>query len=255
MIKVCNLASGSKGNSTYVETDKHKLLLDSGKNIKYITDRLSEIDVDIKDIDYIIISHNHKDHIACLEKVLKKSNAFLCVPKLMLEEMQELQNYEKIIFFEEDLALEDITIKSFKSSHDAVDSRNFIISDGSSSFAYITDTGYVNQKYFSLLKNLNLYLFESNHDIEMLENGPYPDWLKQRVLSDVGHLSNNAAGFYLSKLIGPNTKEVLLIHLSETNNTPEKALETVTETLKDYNVSCKKLKCAKQDEKSEVIVL
>ena len=113
MIKVCNLASGSKGNSTYVETDKHKLLLDSGKNIKYITDRLSEIDVDIKDIDYIIISHNHKDHIACLEKVLKKSNAFLCVPKLMLEEMQELQNYEKIIFFEEDLALEDITIKSF----------------------------------------------------------------------------------------------------------------------------------------------
>ena len=76
MIKVCNLASGSKGNSTYVETDKHKILLDSGKNIKYLEEKLNELEINIKDIDYVIISHNHADHISCIKKVLKKSNSF-----------------------------------------------------------------------------------------------------------------------------------------------------------------------------------
>jgi phosphoribosyl 1,2-cyclic phosphodiesterase len=254
-MRICNLASGSKGNSTYVETDKHKILLDSGKNIKYLEEKLNELEINIKDIDYVIISHNHADHISCLTKVLKKSNAFLCAPKKMVDEIEELNDYESIIYFEDVLDLDDIQIKSFKSSHDATDSRNFILSDNASSFAYITDTGYLNQKYFKELYNLDLYLFESNHDIEMLEHGPYPEWLKKRVLSDEGHLSNNAAGFYLSKLIGPKTKEVLLIHLSETNNTPEKAMETILSTLKDYNIEFNNLCCAKQNEKSEVITL
>ena len=98
-------------------------------------------------------------------------------------------------------------------------------------------------------------MFESNHDIEMLENGPYPKWLKARVKSDSGHLSNNAAGFYLAKLIGPNTKKVLLIHLSETNNCPDKALETVYSILKEYEINFNKVSCAMQDERSEVIAL
>jgi phosphoribosyl 1,2-cyclic phosphodiesterase len=173
----------------------------------------------------------------------------------MLFELEDLKEYEDVMALEDEMIVNDVFIKSFKSSHDATDSRNFIIKDETGSMAYITDTGYLNQKYFKMLSNLNLYLFECNHDIEMLEDGPYPKWLKTRVLSDVGHLSNNMAGFYLAKLIGPDTKDVLLIHLSETNNKPEIALKTVKETLDDYEVDFKNIKCACQDKKSEVYVL
>lgn len=94
---------------------------------------------------------------------------------------------------------------------------------------------------------------ESNHDIEMLNNGPYPKWLKKRVLSDYGHLSNNAASFYLTKLIGPNTKKVILMHLSETNNSKDKSLLTLNETFKEYEVNFKNVIISDQNEKSEVI--
>jgi phosphoribosyl 1,2-cyclic phosphodiesterase len=252
-MKVCNLASGSKGNCTYVEMSNHKFLVDAGKNITYITEKLKEIDVDIKDIEYVIISHTHSDHISALKHVLKKSHATLCVPEKMFKHMTEFKDYTHVTFLHNQLIGEGFSIISFKSSHDAPDSRNFIFDDGKSMMAYITDTGYVNRNNFKMLENLDLYLFESNHDIEMLENGPYPKWLKTRVLSDEGHLSNNAAGFYLAKLIGPKTKKVLLTHLSEINNTPDKALETVYETLKDYDVKFKKISCATQDERSELI--
>ena len=252
-MKVCNLSSGSKGNCTYVGTLNYNVLLDAGKNLKYIETKLNEIDVNIKDIDFVFISHTHSDHISALKQVLKKSHAVLCVPEKMFYEMDDLKDYTHIRVVENDFVQDELHVTSFKSSHDATDSRNFIISDTKSTIAYITDTGYLNQKYFKMLRDLDLYLFESNHDIEMLENGPYPKWLKIRVLGDNGHLSNNAAGFYLSKLIGPHTKKVLLIHLSEINNTPDKALETVYDTFKDYEIDFKKVSCAMQDERSELI--
>lgn len=254
-MEVCNLSSGSKGNATYVKAGNSNILLDCGRNIKYLEEKLNEIDVNIKDIDYVVISHTHSDHIASLKQVLKKSHAALCVPEKMFYEMENLKDYNHVLVLEDEYSCDDFKIKSIKSSHDAVDSRNFIIDDFHSKMAYITDTGYVNQKNFKYLTNLDLYLFESNHDIEMLENGPYPKWLKARVKSDSGHLSNNAAGFYLAKLIGPNTKKVLLIHLSETNNCPDKALETVYSILKEYEINFNKVSCAMQDERSEVIAL
>ena len=144
-------------------------------------------------------------------------------------------------------------IESIKSSHDTFDSRNFVINDGKKSLVYVTDTGYINQKNFKKLENHSIYLFESNHDIEMLNTGPYPQWLKARVLSDKGHLSNIAAGVYLSKLIGTNTEKIILIHLSETNNTPEVALDTLYDVFDEYEIGFKNVSCAKQNEISEVI--
>ena len=254
-MKVCNLASGSKGNSTYIGTKNHNVLFDAGKNLKYIEQKLSDIDVSISSIDYIFISHSHSDHISALKQLLKKSHATLCVSEKILADLKDLGEYNHILIVEDDFESDELKVKSFRSSHDTNDSRNFIISDGKATIAYVTDTGYINQKNFSLLTNLDLYLFESNHDIEMLEAGPYPKWLKSRVLSDEGHLSNRASGFYLSKFIGPNTKKVLLIHLSEINNTPDKALETVYDILKDYDVNFNKITCATQDERSELINL
>ena len=240
-MRVCILASGSKGNSTYIETKKHKILLDMGKNKKYIVDSLKKIDVNPSQIDLILISHLHSDHISALETFIKSYKATVCMPKEMFLELESIQKYDHIKIYENEIEF------------DAIASRNFIIEEGNASLVQITDTGYIRSKYFNLLKNRDIYFMESNHDIEMLTNGPYPDYLKRRVLSDTGHLSNQSAGFYLSKLIGDNTKKVYLMHLSEINNKPEFALQTVNDTLKDYNVEFSDINVAKQNEISEVI--
>lgn len=252
-MKVCVLASGSKGNVTYIETKNHKILLDMGKKKKYIVDALKEIDVDPKEIDIILISHLHSDHISALEAFIKTYKVTVCMPQEMFANLDSIQNYEHIRIYEDEILFDDIKIYAIKSSHDAIGSRNFIIEEGDSSIVQITDTGYIKSKYFNLLKNRDVYLLESNHDIEMLTHGPYPDWLKTRVLSDEGHLSNQAAGFYLSKLIGEKTKKVFLMHLSEVNNNSEIALKTVNDTLNEYKIDFKNIECAEQDSISEVV--
>lgn len=254
-MRVCVLASGSKGNVTYIETKQHKILLDVGKNYKYIKEKLEELDVLIKDIDYVLISHLHDDHISALDSIVKKVKPNVCVTKLMFEELDFLKHYEKVLLYTDDLYIDDVVIYSIKSSHDSIDSRNFVIEENGSSVVYITDTGYVNVKNFKQIYNKDLYLMESNHDIEMLNNGPYPKWLKKRVLGDYGHLSNNASSFYLTKLIGNATKKVILMHLSETNNTKEKSLNTLKETFKEYDVSFANVSVSDQNEKSEVVLL
>ena len=252
-MKVCVLASGSKGNVTYVEANNKKILLDAGKNYKYIKDRLKEINVDIKDINYILISHNHTDHISALKSLVAKTKATIIISMQLLYEIDDLKDYDNILTIDNELEVDDLLITSIHSSHDAIDSRNFIIDDGENKLAYVTDTGYVNNKYFNLLKNLDIYLFESNHDVELLQHGPYPDWLKRRVLGDNGHLSNKSSSFYLSKLIGDKTKKIVLIHLSEINNLESIALETINNTFMDYGINFNNIICARQNEKTEVI--
>lgn len=252
-MKICVLASGSKGNSTYIETANHKILIDIGKNKKYIVNKLAEIGVNPEEIDYIFISHLHDDHISALSTFIKKYQPTVCLSEPMFMELQNIKQYHNILIYENEIILNGLRIKAIKSSHDSVDSRNFIIEEGNKSVVYITDTGYVNNKYFNHLKNKNVYLFESNHDIEMLNNGPYPKWLKRRVLGDEGHLSNKAASFYLAKLVGDNTKKIILMHLSEVNNTEEKSLETIQNTFKEYDVNFNDIRCAKPEEISEVI--
>lgn len=254
-MKVVVLSSGSKGNSTYIETSKNKILIDAGKNYKYIKEKLEEINIDINDINYILVSHEHSDHTSSLKTFSNKHKVTIVTTPKMLFEMQDIQKYEHIFAYEENFELDGIKITSIHSSHDAVDPRNFIINDNGVKLAYITDTGYINSRYFKMLYNLDLYLFESNHDIEMLQNGPYPRWLKMRMTSDEGHLSNNKAGFYLSKFIGPNTKKVILTHLSETNNKDEIALNTVKNILKEYNIDFDSISCAYQNEISEVVII
>lgn len=254
-MKVCVLSSGSKGNSTYVETSKHKYLFDLGRNKKYICDKLSEINVDASEIDYIIISHSHDDHISALELFIKKYKTKVCITPQMLKNIKFLKNYENLILYEDNLVLDDDNLISIPSSHDSNDARNFVLYDNDKSLAYVTDTGYINNKYFDVLSNHDIYLFESNHDIELLNNGPYPPWLKRRVLSDVGHLSNISCSVYLAKLIGNKTKKIYLIHLSEVNNSPEVALKSNQEIFKDYDINFSNVECARQNEISEVIVI
>jgi len=254
-MKICNLASGSEGNVTYIETDNHKILLDVGTTVKYIKEKLSELSVAIEDIDYILITHVHDDHIKALKNFIKKYNPTICVSPIMFSEIEDLKYYDKVLLYDEKIELDDTTIDIIKTSHDTTDARSFIIKNKNNSVAYVTDTGFLNTKFFKKLTNLNVYLFESNHDIEMLLNGPYPKWLKDRVMGPYGHLSNKDCSVYLAKIIGPDTKKILLTHLSEKNNTPEKALSTIKETFKEYEIDFNNISCATQRDKSEVIEL
>ena len=249
------LASGSKGNSTLIKTDELNILIDAGMNMKYLKEKLEEVKLQPKDINYIFLTHTHKDHIGALSTFLKKNNPILCIGEKMYYDLDFIEDYENIILLNDSIELEDVKVDVINTSHDASESKGYIFTSGDSSVVYITDTGYINNKYFKKLYNKNMYVMESNHDVEMLMHGKYPPWLKQRVLSDKGHLSNQASSFYLSKLIGNNTKHVVLAHLSHENNTEEIAMDTLKSTLKEYNVEFDNICIAKQDSKTENFII
>jgi len=252
-MKACMLASGSEGNVTYIETSNHKMLFDAGTNARYINTKLMEINHSLDEIEYIFITHVHDDHIKALKGIIKKYKPTICLSPKMFSELDILKDYENIILFDEKVTLDSVTIDIIKTSHDTSDSRSFIIREDNKSIVYLTDTGYINQKFFSKLTNCNVYLFESNHDVEMLLNGPYPKWLKDRVMGPYGHLSNKDSSIYLAKLIGDNTQKIILTHLSQHNNTEEKAMETIKEIFNEYNIDFTNINCARQKEKSELI--
>ncbi|MGN1323251.1 MAG: MBL fold metallo-hydrolase [Bacilli bacterium] len=247
------LASGSKGNSTLITTDRVKILIDAGKNQKYLETALNQINLSLKDIDYILITHTHADHTSALKTIVKSHKPTIVLTELMYKDLDYLKNYENILLLTDNLELEDLVIENIKTSHDTSDSRGYIVTQGNSSVVQITDTGYLNQKYFKKLQNKTIYIFESNHNIEMLMHGRYPKWLKARVSSDVGHLSNESSAFYLTKLIGENTKEIILAHLSEENNTPELALETLNKEFVENNIKFNNIVVAKQEERTDLI--
>ena len=246
------LASGSEGNSVYIKTKNKKVLIDTGMNYKYLKEKLEEINVDPSEIDIILITHTHSDHTSALKVFLNKNHPLLFIDEEMLNELEFVKDYDNIEFKFKDFNFEGTIIEMFHTSHDAPASRGYIIKDGEESFVYITDTGYINQRLFNKLYNHNKYVFESNHDVELLMHGRYPQWLKTRILSDKGHLSNAQAGFYLSKIIGPDTKKIALAHLSKENNDPEVALKDVKSILKENDIKFNNFVIAKQRERIEL---
>ncbi len=244
-MKIVVLASGSKGNSTYIEENNTRILIDLGLSLSYIEEKLNNIEVNPKDINYIIITHTHSDHIIGLKKFISKYNTQLIISPKMESEIRKQIKEPKLVYFKKEMDLEDLSIKIIKNSHDS-ESYGFILNE---KVVYITDTGYINTKHFPLLENKEMYIIESNHDIEMLMNGKYPFYLKQRILSDKGHLSNEACSYYLSQLIGNNTKNIVLAHISEENNTPEIALNEIKTKIKSKKIY---ITAAFQNEPTEV---
>ena len=250
-MRIAVLSSGSKGNTTYIETAKSKILLDCGNSSRYILTALEEFNINPQKIDAIFITHVHSDHIKGLQSLLKKINPKIYMTKEMYPYVDYVTNYE---FINDDVInFKDIKIEVIKTSHDTESSVGYIINNNDRSVVYVTDTGYINRKYYEVLSNRNLYIFESNHDIEMLNNGSYPFELRKRILSDKGHLSNYDSAKYLAKFIGPNTKTIILAHLSEENNTETLAMETLKERLKKEHIDFENILIAKQNKKTELI--
>lgn len=242
------LASGSKGNVTYVEDKGTRILIDIGRSCGYIEKMLREIDVEPNTINAVLITHTHSDHINGIRTFYKKYKPTIYIMPKMLAALNEFIENFNCCYFTEVTQINDIKVDVIKTSHDVPESVGFVLND---ILVYITDTGYLNQKYLPLLSNKSMYIFESNHDIEMLYNGNYPYPLKQRIASDTGHLSNSDASKYLAQLIGNSTKHIVLAHLSKENNTKEKALETLYATIglnDEMNVIV-----AEQDERTQVI--
>ena len=249
-MRVSVLSSGSKGNTTYIETDNTKILIDIGNTSKYVKEKLEDIGVNPDELDGILITHTHVDHVKGLKVFKKKYNVPVYITDIMHNTLDYLDDYK---ILSDEFNINDIHVNVIKTSHDTEDSRGYVLTNNNSSIVYITDTGYINKKYYDLLSNRDLYIMESNHDVEMLSNGSYPFQLRQRILSDKGHLSNYDSSKYISSFIGDNTKYILLAHLSEENNTEQLAYETLINRLTDDNKRKPNIIITKQDKETELI--
>ena len=234
-MKVKVIASGSKGNCTLIQTNKIKILIDIGIGYQQLASELEKINLEPQNIDAILITHTHSDHIKGLPALVKKTNLKVYMLEEMEPELIKKIPENNLHLYSNPLMLEDLTINLIRISHD-VAGVGFIIEHNGHSLVYITDTGYINRKYIPLMKNKDLYIIESNHDEEMVMEGPYPYILKQRVLSDKGHLSNHTTAEYLLETVGNNTKQIILAHISENNNTEELALNTTKDLLAENSI-------------------
>lgn len=237
------LASGSSGNVTYVETGKQKVLIDAGLSGKKIIHLMKRIGREPGDLDAIFVTHEHKDHIHGVGVLSRKYNLPIYANRetwLAMDKMlgQISPENKRLIAPDQMLSLGDLDILSYGVSHDAANPQFYAFQKGNKQFVMLTDTGYVSQKLKSQLKNADVYLIESNHEVEMLRYGNYPWALKQRILGDKGHLSNEAGALAMVDLIGSSTKQIYLGHLSKENNTKDIALSVMYSTLsmKDLDV-------------------
>ena len=232
-MKIKVISSGSKGNCTYLESGSTRILIDVGINYNFLKNSLDEENIDINSIDGIIISHVHKDHVGGLSSVIKKVSTNVFIKEELEKELKKIIPKENIIIVDDTFDINDFKITTFNTSHDVPNS-GYILEDDTSSFVYITDTGYINRKYIDITSNKDVYMVEFNHDEKMVMEGPYPYILKERVLGDKGHLSNRASTNYLTKVVGDKTKYIILANMSENNNTEELALKTLLDKLPNY---------------------
>lgn len=249
-MKLKTIASGSKGNCSIVLCDGTNFIIDMGISYLTLKKSLEENSLSFDQFTGVLITHNHNDHINGLASLVKKTNLPVFIPEEMYEGLKGVVPKERCEFIDDLFKINDVTIELIHTSHDAPYSVGFIITQDDKSIVYVTDTGYINRKYLNKMVDKDLYLIESNHDEVMLMDGPYPRFLKERVISDKGHLSNKTTSKYLEKIVGNRTKYVILAHISEKNNTEELAYSCTKKVLDNTNIE---VLVAKQYEESPII--
>ena len=245
-MKISTLYSGSRGNAAFIQCGDIKLLIDAGKSARALKNALVTLGTSTEELDAILITHEHCDHISALETSSEICDIPLhaaggCAEKLALHSSPYIQR--NLIahppLFE--LNLGDVRITSFPTPHDSAESVGYRFEwqeDGVyHAVGYATDVGYVSDQVVAGLSGCEAVIIEANHDVEMLMEGPYPYHLKQRILSRRGHLCNADCASLALTLADRGTRAFLLAHLSEKNNTPELAYDEVFSVLSDRNVT------------------
>ena len=257
-MKVITFASGSSGNCTLVQDGGTNLLIDAGISMKRIRQALSRQGLRPEDVQGILITHEHKDHISGLPMMVKYHGLPVFAPRTVanriLWSVRGVDEYLRPIATEEPFVLGNLRVTAFSTSHDTQQSVGYRI-EGSARLGYCTDTGCVTVGMRQYLNGCEAVVLESNHDVDMLRTGPYPWPLKQRVLSDRGHLSNDGCAAFACQLAESGTKKLVLAHLSRENNRPSVAEDTVCSLLRDRGHSCVEVKVAPADGDLEVEIL
>lgn len=235
------LASGSTGNAVFVETEEHSFLVDAGLSGKKMENLFESINRDIRKLSGILVSHEHSDHIKGIGVLCRKYKIPVYANEKTWTAMNgligEIPTDLKFVFQTESVkSFGSLDIESFGVSHDAAEPMFYVFHEGSKKLVVITDTGYVSDRMKGIISNADTYVFESNHDVQMLRMGRYPWNVKRRILSDVGHVSNEDAALAMSDVIGDHTKRIYLAHLSKDNNLKDLAKMSVTQTLKSRGV-------------------
>lgn len=237
------LCSGSKGNACLIESAEALILIDCGSTKKYLVQALSKLGKSLNDIDALLVTHNHSDHVSQIRQFKDKPIYCWCPVKDFCTCIHPVEP-------DMDFTIKDISVHTICLSHDAGHTLGYKIQTGKETLVYITDTGYIQNSAIPVIANADYYIMESNHDVEMLMNTNRPMYLKQRILSSTGHLCNEDAAIVLSKAVGDATKVIALAHLSEEANTPQAALSCLedTFTVKDIDTSHIKIVACSQYE-------
>ncbi|MGG3469162.1 MBL fold metallo-hydrolase [Neobacillus pocheonensis] len=230
------LASGSTGNALYVESDEHSFLVDAGFSGKQMEMLFGQIERDISKLSGIFVTHEHSDHIKGIGILARKYKLPVYANEKTWQAMESnvgvIPTEQKFVFDMETVkSFGSVDIESFGVSHDAAEPMFYVFHNGGKKLVLITDTGYVSDRMKGTISNADVYIFESNHDVQMLRMGRYPWNIKRRILSDVGHVSNEDAALAMSDVIGDRTKRVYLAHLSLDNNMKDLAKMSVSQTL------------------------
>lgn len=242
MIRLCPLCSGSSGNSVYVGVSENSgLLVDIGINTKNIELLLGENGIDVHSIKAVLITHEHVDHVAGLKVFAKRYGVKIYASEGTMCSLREKgiisDKYEFEVLSSKEKNIGFAGIRPFFTSHDCSQGTGYVISgENGESVAVCTDLGYVSDDVKHALTGCRTVVIESNHDIMMLQNGPYPYYLKRRILSNVGHLSNDSCAELLPYLVNSGTKNIILSHLSEKNNIPELARQTALYSFEEHSM-------------------
>ena len=255
LLKVCVLASGSKGNAIYISNGQASILVDAGLSGKEIERRMSARKLDPKSLTGIVVSHEHSDHVKGVGIISRRFKLPVYIsPKTAQAASAQIGKLHQTTYFNcgSSFDIQGLEIRPFSTSHDAEDPAGFTFRYKGQKIGLATDLGVATQMVKEHLKGCNLLILEANHDSDMLINGPYPWHLKQRIKSRKGHLSNDDSCKLLGKVLHKDLAWVVLAHLSEQNNHPEKALRRVSQALENQRFKLK-FHVASQYESSRVI--
>lgn len=237
-MKFSVLASGSTGNALYVETEETRILVDAGLSGKQMEAICQSAGIDISQVDAIMVSHEHSDHIKGVGVLARRYRLPVYTNQATWKEMEPLigrldEQQKKILSTGEVLQLGDLRVETFGISHDAAEPMGFCFFQGDVKLSLVTDLGYVSDKIKEKIVDSHAYIFESNHDVEMLRMCDYPWNIKRRILSDTGHLSNESCAEALCDILNGKEEKIYLSHLSQDNNMTELARMTVTNILEE----------------------